>query len=203
MNRKWIRSSLLLAGAVALATSASVAQPAVVNSTASASMGMSQATSGMTQASPADRMFLRKAAQGNAAEIAMARLAVKKAESPAVRKFAERLIYDHTMLGKKAGPVLQGAGVTPPSGPSLAQQQEMAALEAVSGNQFDDLFIKDAVADHIQVLAMFCHEAADGQDPQVKAFASMGTPIIHSHLVMAKRLARQMDLNTSGSVTTM
>src|SRR3954465_15183313 len=48
-----------------------------------------------------DTQFLAKAIQDGMAEVDMGKTAEKKASNPEVKKFAERMVKDHTAAGKK------------------------------------------------------------------------------------------------------
>lgn len=51
-----------------------------------------------SQVPSSDQAFLKEAAAGNLAEIQTGRLAEKKASSPVVKQFGQRMVTDHTKL---------------------------------------------------------------------------------------------------------
>src|SRR5205823_3673059 len=50
---------------------------------------------------PADRRFLTKAAENDRHEVALAELAVQKAENAEVRSFAQKILLDHQKLKRE------------------------------------------------------------------------------------------------------
>ena len=76
-------------------------------------MGNSNTTSGL---SPADKRFVKEAAQGGMAEVELGQLAVQKASSDDVKKFGQRMVDDHTKANDKLKEVASSEGITLPQG---------------------------------------------------------------------------------------
>ena len=159
------------------------------NSTMSGMQSKMSAMGNSAMASPQDRMFLKKAAAGNMAEIKTAQLALQKSNNDQVKQFAQKMIDDHTKLADQAKPVAEQANVTLPTQPMPKEQAMYSKLEGMSGADFDKAYMKGMVKDHEEDLKDFKKEASMGQDQQVKDLASQGEPVIQSHLDMAKQVA--------------
>jgi len=173
MNRRSIQGMTALA-ALALAAAATGAA------------AQSSDTSG--KLSSADRKFLMKAAEGNAAEVEAGRLAAQQAMDPQVKQFGERMVKDHSQANEKLMTLAQSKGIQLPTGPSKSDQSEMNKLQGMSGSQFDRQYSKAMLKDHKKDVKEYEHEAKDAKDPDVKAYAESTLPILQEHLSMAEQL---------------
>jgi putative membrane protein len=138
-----------------------------------------------------DSMFVKKAAQGNLAEVQLGHLALEKSSSPQVKQFAQRMIDDHSKAEDQLKQVASEENVTLPDSPNAEQKATKDRLEKLSGSSFDRAYMKDMVTDHTKDVSEFKMEARDAKDPAVKNYASQTAPIIESHLKEAKSIAPQ------------
>lgn len=74
----------------------------------------------------------------------------------------------------------------------------MAKLEGLSGQQFDEEYIKAMVKDHRQNLKEFKGEAQMAQDPSVKQAAEQGASVISQHLQMIEQIAQNHNVAIEG-----
>ena len=135
-----------------------------------------------------DRLFLRKAAQGGAAEIMLGQLALQKTQNEAVKKFAQRMIDDHTAITQSLKPFADELGVMTPK-PAKMDQMEYDRLSALSGADFDREYLADMVKDHHKDLQDFTLEAETASDPDLKEAVAKDQIVIARHTRMADRLA--------------
>lgn len=138
----------------------------------------------------AGQMFANTAASSDAFEIATSQLAAEKSKSAAVKTFAAQMVKAH---GESTAKLKAAASSATPAiipDPSLSkdQQDKLAALQAKSGADFDSSYAADQVAAHEATLAALRDYAANGDVPQLKAFANTLVPIVTGHLNMAKML---------------
>ncbi len=136
-----------------------------------------------------DKAFVKKALEGGMAEVQLGNLALQKAQSDDVKKFAQKMVDDHTKMGDDMKQVAQEVNVKVPDSPSKKDKALMAKLQAMSGADFDKAYMKAMVKDHQQDDRDFKDEAQNGSIPQVKEAAAKGEPIISQHLQMAQQLA--------------
>ena len=156
-------------------------------STSNPQNGASAAQSG--KLSPADKVFMRKAAQGGKAEIELGQLAQEKASSADVKQFGQRMVTDHTQTAEQLKQVAEQKGVELPETLSAKDRATKARLEKLSGSAFDRAYMKDMVTDHTEDVREFKTEARNGKDPDVKNFASQTAPTLEEHLKQAKSIA--------------
>ncbi|HVC29643.1 MAG TPA: DUF4142 domain-containing protein [Steroidobacteraceae bacterium] len=134
--------------------------------------------------------FMKKAIQGNLAEIKEGQLAQRKGVSAGVRRFGEVLAHDHSMANQQAMTAASSMGVTPPAEPNSKQQSMYRHLAALSGRRFDKAFVKAEVKDHKKDIAEYKKEARATNSP-ASNYASTSLPVLHKHLRLAEALKRK------------
>jgi putative membrane protein len=138
-----------------------------------------------------DQSFVRKALEGGAAEVQLGQLAQQKSQSDDVKQFGQKMVEDHTQLGDQMmKPIAKQLGVKEPKGPSKKDKELIAKLEGLSGQQFDEEYIKAMLKDHRQDLKEFKDEAQMAQDPNVKQAAQEGAGMISQHLQLIEQIAQ-------------
>ena len=136
-----------------------------------------------------EKAFMRKAAGGNAAEVQMAELALKKTENPQIKEFAQTMITDHTAANKDLLELASNEGLAnfkAAVGP--ANKAIYAKMTSTTGTAFDEFYIKHAVADHETDLKDYQKAQGMVTDAGLKAYVDKVEPIVEGHLKMAKEL---------------
>ena len=141
----------------------------------------------------ADRMFMKKAIQGDLAEVRMGELAQERGTNEEVKKFGEKLTTDHGANLETAKSVAQSVGVEPPSAPNANQSATYDRLNKLSGAQFDRQFAKSMVQDHKKDIKAFRYESK--KSGAIADFARHTLPTLQQHLQIAQSLNR----STAGS----
>ena len=150
--------------------------------------GLSETTGPAASLSATDRTFISQAAYGSLSEVALGELAQEQAGSPAVRDFGRMMVAEHTKMNEDLIAIASAKGVTPPSAPDPGRQAVSAQLGELRGEQFDRQYVQQQLADHETTLTLFQGEAASGQDPALRAFASRYTPVVREHIAMLRQL---------------
>jgi len=149
--------------------------------------------------SSADRKFMMTAATGGMAEVEMARLALEKSGSDAVKQYARKMIDDHTAANNELMQVASMKGVTLPARPDAKQTAMMAKMQKLSGAEFDMMYVKEAgVKAHQDMEKLFMKESMSGKDMGAKAFAAKTLPAVRMHLQMARDMMASMKGMTAG-----
>ena len=133
-----------------------------------------------------DKTFVDKAAQGGLSEVELGNLATQKATNPDVKKFAERMVHDHSQVNKELNQLADREGITLPKRLSAKDEMLKDQLEKLNGEAFDKAYMQNQVQDHEKDIAAFQHESRDGQNASVKEFASQTAPLLQSHLQEAE-----------------
>jgi putative membrane protein len=163
-------------------------QPSGANSPAM--QQQQQQMGGMNAGPGADKAFVKKALEGNMAEIQMGQLALQKSQDDQVKQFAQRMVDDHGKMLDQMKPVAQQMGVKVPEGPSKGQMKSMDKMKALSGDAFDQAYIKDMVKDHKGDDNDFKMEAQSTQNPQLKQMVMQSDQIIESHLQQIEQISK-------------
>ena len=137
----------------------------------------------------ADQKFLMMAAQGNLAEIQMAKLAKQKSQSNEIQNYAQRLIEDHTAANDKVMQIATKKGLTLPKTPPADAMAMMKKMKGMKSMKFDKMYMRDMVKDHTKDVADYTNEAQHGYDDDIKAYAMTTLPTLKSHLDAAQTLS--------------
>lgn len=181
-----------LVGLLALGAAAQSSNQSETSTKASSSKTKASNAStskGQGQLDAADRDFVKKAAQGNLAEVELGKLATEKASSDEVKKFGQRMIDDHSKANDQLKQVVSKAGVTVPDKLSPKDQATKDRLSKLSGEQFDAAYMRDMVKDHTKDVAEFRRESQSAKNDEVKNFAAQTLPTLQDHLQQAKSIA--------------
>lgn len=145
-----------------------------------------------------DKAFVKKAMQGGMAEVDLGKLAAEKGSSEDVKQFGQQMVDDHSKLNEQMKPVAAQLGVSEPKEPSKKDQELKTKLQALSGQQFDEAYIKAMLKDHKKDHDEFSNEAQNAQDPNVKQVAQQGDQLIQQHLQHIEQIAQAHNIPASG-----
>jgi putative membrane protein len=137
----------------------------------------------------ADTKFMKAAAEGGLAEVALGQLAVEKASSREVKKFGQRMVDDHSKANAELKQLAAQKSVQLPQDLSAKDKAAKATLENLSREQFDQAYMKDMVKDHRKDVSDFQRESTSAHDPDIKKFASQTLPTLKDHLKQAESIA--------------
>lgn len=156
------------------------------NSSSANRMSTAKASAGETMA---DTKFMKEAAQGGMAEVVLGQLALEKASNADVKKFGQRMVDDHSKANDKLKQLASQKNIALPQDLNAKDKATKATLENLSGEQFDQAYMKDMVKDHKKDVSDFRRESKAARDPDVKQFAADTLPILEDHLKQAESIA--------------
>jgi putative membrane protein len=141
-----------------------------------------------------DRAFFDSAARSNLAEITLGNLAVSKGADNSIRAFGQMMVTMHTEQTNLLKTLADRKGVTLPTDLAPADQIVRDRLTALAtGPAFDSLYINSQVVGHQRAVSNFQLEINNGQDAEVKQFATTNLPIIQDHLEEATSIRATLD----------
>ena len=117
----------------------------------------------------------RKAAASNLFEIQSSRLALQRSRNPTVRRFAGRMIADHTALAARMNAMLARNGMRPP--PPVLDGQQLDA--------------------HVQAVNLLSRYERHGANPVLRSAAANALPIVEQHLAMVRQMERGRHMSAS------
>ncbi|MBO9513001.1 MAG: DUF4142 domain-containing protein [Variovorax sp.] len=145
---------------------------------------------GATSLSRTDSDALQSMAQANMAEVEAGQMALKKAQDPKVKQFAQMMVDDHSAGLKDVQQVAQSKGVTLPTEPNKGQKSQADTLSKLEGASFDRQYMEKAgVSDHTKDHDELRTISKNAKDTDVKNLAAKMLPVVDRHLAEAKRMA--------------
>lgn len=139
----------------------------------------------LPQVSAQDQNFANLAAASDMFEIQSSRLALQRSRNPATRRFADRMIADHTKSSQQLAALAQAKGIVLPTGLDPEGQRMMAAIENTR-RLFDQEYFRQQGMAHQAAVQAYQTEIASGYDAELRGFAQQTLPVIQEHLRMAE-----------------
>ena len=169
-------------------TSSSPPVAAAENATAGAVGAVSAATT--TTAGG----FVTAAATSDMYEIQAAKLAEQNATNPAVKKFAARMIKDHTASSDKLKALLAKGGINATLPTDLDERRKglLDNLAKAKPADFDKMYVDQQVDAHDEAVTLLKGFIDHGDNDALKGFATSILPTVQEHQGMAKALQASM-----------
>lgn len=151
-----------------------------------AGSGIAQHSANSASSQRADSAFVQDAASGGIAEVKLGQLAEQKGASDTVRKFGKQMESDHSDANNKLKEIASRDNIAIPEDMNSKDRATYDRLSKLSGADFDKAYAQDMVQNHQKDIAAFQQEASNGQNPDLKSFASKTLPTLREHLRMAQ-----------------
>lgn len=142
--------------------------------------------------------FLIKAAQDQQREIALGKLAANRAENPAVRQLAERIIQDRSTANTEVKALAARENIDVSKDAAAELRGKEKALSQLSGKEFDRAYIQQMLRDYQKEVAEFENGAKQLSDPEVQQWAANALPVLKGHLQTAQNIATDLGIESSG-----
>ena len=133
-----------------------------------------------------DTGWVTNVAHDGMEEVEVGKLAVQKAQNPDVKRFAQRMVADHSKANDELKKLATTKGITLPAMSADDMKATKDRLSKLSGADFDREYMSMMAAGHDKAVAAFQEESADGSDPDLKAFATKTLPTLLEHQTLAK-----------------
>jgi putative membrane protein len=158
---------------------------------ASVFMGCTRNENGLDHinANTADINFARAAAMSNFTEVTLGKLDTLKGVDSAVKVFGNMMITDHTTSDSLLKSIANPLGLSTPDSLDANHQALRTQLTGLTGRAFDSVYIHSQVADHQAAVDLFTAETTNGQQYQLKLYATNMLPTLQQHLAKATELA--------------
>ena len=135
-----------------------------------------------------DRNFMMDAAMGGMMEVELGRWAAQKGTSAEVKQFGQRMIEDHTRANTELMQLASSKGMSLPTEMDQKHQNNTRKITRLSGAEFDRAYSKMMLKDHEDAVKDFEKQSTNGNDAELKAFATKTLPTLQEHLQMARAL---------------
>jgi putative membrane protein len=141
-----------------------------------------------TDVNSTDRNFALQAAMSNFAEIDAGQAAAAKG-SAAIAGFGQMMVTDHTMAKGMLDSLASSYTLPAPDSLDAEHAALKTQLAALTGRDFDSVYIHSQVNDHQKAIDLFNDEVSNGHNYQLTNFASSLLPKLQMHLQMADSIA--------------
>ena len=140
-----------------------------------------------------DRTFVMQAGQLSMMEVELGRLAVQRGSSAGVKQYGQQMVDEHTRANQELMQLAMQKQVELPTEMSTQNTALRDRLSGLSGRSFDTAYKQAMIDSHNQAIALFQAQSQQGQDPELKAWATQKLPNLQAHL----KMVNQMLANTS------
>ena len=123
-----------------------------------------------------DANFFRQAIAGGEKEIRMSQLALSHTTNGHVRQLAQMMIRDHNAMNYQLAAISRSGRVP------AADAGAIARLAALSGPQFDRLYLADMLNDHRDTIALFQDASRNARTDGTRRLATNALPKLRGHL---------------------
>jgi putative membrane protein len=151
-----------------------------------------------SQLSQQDRQFVQQAWISNQFEIQAAEIAKGKAGNQPIQRFAQRMVDDHKMVGDQLTNIVKPLNVQVPQQLDDQHRQRIEKLKGLSGREFAPTYVQGQVDAHQQAVSLFEKQSNEGQNQELKKFASDTLPTLREHLKSAQDLQKET-ITTAGT----
>lgn len=156
---------------------------------AALAISVSLASHGVFAATDADD-FVEDASAKGVAEVEAGKLAQEKGTAADVKAFGAMMVKDHTAANEKLKAIADQKKLEVSTDAELLDKAKAMILELRSAKSFDQAYANNQVKAHEATIEIFEDELKNGDDDQLKTFATETLPKLKAHLEQAKALAK-------------
>ncbi|MEG3842186.1 DUF4142 domain-containing protein, partial [Microcoleus sp. herbarium14] len=135
-----------------------------------------------------DSNFVMQAAQTGMLEVQLGRMAVQRGSSAGVKQYGQQMVEEHTQKNQELMQLAMQKGVEVPTEMSSQNKALIDRLSGLSGTSFDTAYKQAMLDSHKQAIALFQAQSQQGQDPELKAWATKTLPNLQAHLQMVNQM---------------
>lgn len=147
----------------------------------------------MVRAGPmtlADKTFLQRASEANAAEVKISQAAQTRATASDVKAFADRMVEDHSASNRELDALAKRKNVALTAAPDAAHLIGIGKLQKLQAVEFDRAYVHLMIQDHEAGAKLFEQAARDAVDTDVRKFAQTALEMWRAHAAAAQSLPR-------------
>lgn len=141
---------------------------------------------------PAEKTFIKQAANGGMMEVELGRVAQQNGRSQAVKDFGKKMETDHGAANDELKSLASQKGATIPAQMEKKEKDMVDKLSKLNGDQFDKKYMAAMVADHKKDIQKFKSASKKAKDPDLKAWVDKTLPTLEQHLKLATETAHQV-----------
>ncbi len=139
-----------------------------------------------------DNAWVMAVAHDGMQEVELGKLAATKAQNPDVKRFAQRMVTDHSKANAELERLAATKNITLPAMSAEEMKATKDRLSKLTGADFDREYMSMMVAGHEKAVAAFQEQSAHGSDAELKAFAARTLPTLLEHQTLAKEIQAKL-----------
>jgi putative membrane protein len=195
--RNGIALSVAVVSVSALQAQSSQNEPALPNNGPRTSQNDTPQNNTAEKTSRRAKEFIKEAAQGNSAEVAISELAQSKAQNSEVKQLAQMMVTDHQQANQKLQAVAEAHGLAFDQSLNWVNQHEVNRLQKATEGDFDKDYARIMLKDHVKAIKMYQTAANEIKETDVQEYAQNTLPKLREHLRHAEEAARAVGLDDS------
>jgi putative membrane protein len=133
-----------------------------------------------------DRSFFDDAAQGGMLEVKLGEHVAKNGINDEVKRFAQRMVTDHTKVNSDLATAGQQVGLSMPQELDKKHKGDLDKLTAMVGDKLDREYVDRMIKDHENDVKLYEKQSKDGKSPALKQFATNALPTLKEHLAAVR-----------------
>jgi putative membrane protein len=135
-----------------------------------------------------DATFVEKAAAVGLIEIELGKHGSAVGQSPDVRRFADRMLRDHSAAYEELNVIATRIPVTFPNRLDDTHQKTVDAMKKLNGSEFDKAYMDQMVKDHEAAVELFKKAEKEVPNGLLMDFAKKRLPTLEEQLKLAKEI---------------
>ena len=135
-----------------------------------------------------DKSFVLQATQTSMLEMVLSKLAVERGANAGVKQYGQQMVEQQTQLSQELMQFAMQKGEEVPTEMSTQNKALMERLSKLSGASFDTAYQKAMLDSHNQAIALFKTQSEQGQNPELKAWATKILPNLQAQLQMVNKM---------------
>ena len=146
----------------------------------------------------ADQAFVEDTLKNNDTQVQLSQLAQQKASSNDVKDFSQKMIQIHTQLNQQLAPLAKQLDVNADQKPSKQQKKEIAALEQLSGPDFESAYLQAMAREQAKSLKQFKSEEK-AQNPNIQKATQIDEPVLTQHYQILQKIAQSHNVTLASN----
>jgi putative membrane protein len=140
-----------------------------------------------------DALFIAEAASAAMLQLRLSEAATDKAVSPEAKKLAQQMQQEHQLLFTDLQNMVNQSMFVLPQNLGNAHQKIYDEVSERSGIGFDLAYVKQVNRLHDNLLDRYSDMADNGNNMEVKMFASKQLPLIREHKELAEKISDKIE----------
>jgi putative membrane protein len=145
----------------------------------------------------ADAKFVHQATRDNALEVRLGEVAQRRATSPMVQKFAQRMVAEHTRMEKQWVDLARKHGLEVESGLGPAGEQRVSRFRQADKASFDKEYMIAMIKGHAEDAASLQFQIDSARSEPVRKMAAYALPIVRDHLLAARAAGKEVGVDSA------